>query len=56
VQAQQQNTYYVLNGKTLEIAHDNPFMPTTCDGKFGFFNQAFTLGTTLLVCNTLVGV
>jgi hypothetical protein len=23
-QAQQQNTYYVFNGKTLEIAHDNP--------------------------------
>jgi hypothetical protein len=24
VQAQQQNTYYVFNRKTLEIAHDNP--------------------------------
>jgi len=29
------NAYYLFNGKTLEVAKDNPAMRNRCDGRFG---------------------
>jgi len=35
------NAYYLFNGKTLEVAKDNPLMRNRCDGRFGCIERAF---------------